>query len=346
VEEESEEEDNDGEYEVNNKMLEMEIEEDDTDEWDEEARALRQAIAEGVFDNIESNQTKNQSKLLAELDENSNDDSEQEEEEDDDDDDDDDDNKRNHPIQNTKALHTVAAQLSSIKNNMPWPEKFDITPDTKLPFGDKDEATGLIISVHDDLKREVAFYNLALEAVHMARKKCDEVKIPFSRPDDFFAEMVKTDEHMAKIKDRLIFETKKMEAFEQRKTNREHKLRSKEAQSHRQSEKAKAKRKHMQDVQDWAKHAASNRIGQGKVHDNDDDYLNRMSGGGPSKKRQAYDKKYGYGGKRGRFKQNDKKTLNDFSSFNPHGGKNSGKKSAGGAKRKGKRARDAAKAKR
>jgi rRNA-processing protein EBP2 len=31
-----------------------------------------------------------------------------------------------------------------------------------------------------------------------------QAKVPISRPDDFFAEMLKTDEHMAKIKSRLI----------------------------------------------------------------------------------------------------------------------------------------------
>lgn len=41
------------------------------------------------------------------------------------------------------------------------------------------------------------------------------------RPTDFFCEHVKTDNHMAKIKDRLIMEEKKIDAFEKRK-NREH----------------------------------------------------------------------------------------------------------------------------
>jgi len=52
---------------------------------------------------------------------------------------------------------------------------------------------GLPIEVHDDLKREVAFYNLALEAVHAARQQCETLGMPFTRPEDFFAEMVKTD---------------------------------------------------------------------------------------------------------------------------------------------------------
>jgi len=149
-------------------------------------------------------------------------------------------------------------------------------------------------------------------------------------------------DHMAKIKDKLIFETKKMEAVEQRKSNREHKLRAKESHAHRLAEKAKAKKEHLKDVDNWAKNAQSNRLGSGMVHDDDTEYLQQMNKNGPNKKRIAADKKYGFGGKRGRFKKTDPKSLNDMSDYNPRGNFGGlGKK--GGTKRKGKRARDASK---
>jgi len=31
-----------------------------------------------------------------------------------------------------------------------------------------------------------------------------QAKVPISRPDDFFAEMLKTDNHMAKVKSKLL----------------------------------------------------------------------------------------------------------------------------------------------
>ena len=49
------------------------------------------------------------------------------------------------------------------------------------------------VDVHDDLKREVAFYDNAMEAVRIARKQCEHAGIPFTRPEDFFAEMIKSD---------------------------------------------------------------------------------------------------------------------------------------------------------
>lgn len=152
-------------------------------------------------------------------------------------------------------------------------------------------------------------------------------------------------DHMAKVKDKLIFENKKMEAVAQRKSNREQKLRAKESHSNKLVEKAKRKRDHFQQVEEWANSAAKNR-GGALEDDADEAFLKQR---GPNKKREYADKKFGYGGKRGRFKQNDRESMNDTSGFNPRGNfaggmKRTGKGGAGaggGANRQGKRARDA-----
>lgn len=169
---------------------------------------------------------------------------------------------------------------------------------------------------------------------------------------------------MAKVKDRLIFETKKMDAVAQRKSNKEHKLRAKEAQANKTAEKNKRKREHFAHLDDWARSAAAKRGGRALDDGEDEDRLRsfgqgRNGGGGgrgasPNNKRIAADKKFGFGGKKGRFKSNDRKTLNDTSAFNPRGGgfsggmkKVSAHKAGGGGKgkagnkRPGKRARDA-----
>lgn len=145
-------------------------------------------------------------------------------------------------------------------------------------------------------------------------------------------------EHMARVKDRLIFETKKIDAVNQRKSNKEHKLRSKEAHANKIAEKAKRKKDHFKAVEDWTNSAER---GQ------DNRLMEALDGKkGPNKKRQLADKKYGFGGKRPRFKQNDPKSMNDMSGYNPRGNfsggmKKTSKSSNAGAGRKGKRARDA-----
>ena len=96
---------------------------------------------------------------------------------------------------NSKALAVVTTELVASHAHLPWAETFEVIPATPLPFGEKpDPESGTSpLDIHDDLKREVAFYNCALEAVHEARARCTKAGVPFSRPDDFFAEMIKTD---------------------------------------------------------------------------------------------------------------------------------------------------------
>jgi rRNA-processing protein EBP2 len=113
----------------------------------------------------------------------------------DEDDEDDEDNETEQGVfdTNSKALLAKTAQLQAEKKHFPWVERFDVLPSGSLPFGAIDEGTGKKIDVHDDLSREVAFYDIALEAVRLARAECQKSGVPFARPDDFFAEMVKTD---------------------------------------------------------------------------------------------------------------------------------------------------------
>jgi len=344
---------------------------DDGQDWDEETTALRKMISDGKFNDLLKRH--NQERGVdyeedAEEDELESEDAgvedvEAEEEEDEDEEEhnenepkdsdsesSDDEEQQKHDTRRT----ALAAAIQSSNRNLPFAESFTVVPPTPLPFSPsggpaKSIAVGVdeedtMVDIHDDLKREVAFYDTALEAVHLARGECERAGIPFTRPDDFFAEMIKTDEHMAKIKDRLIFETKKIEAVQRRKSNKEQTVMAKERRAHRLSEKAKQKKDHMKDVQEWKRDAERGRgkLG-GRVVDVEEEE-ERLRGVG--KKRAAADRRYGFGGKRGRFKQNDAKTLNDMSGFKARGSFKGGQKTspaAGGGKKKraGKRARDA-----
>jgi rRNA-processing protein EBP2 len=115
-------------------------------------------------------------------------------------DDDDDDTKQSRfpsPDQrnsyHAKALRVLAEELDGKTRSWPWAETFDVMPKDPLPFDMKDPTAEGAVSIHDDLKREVTFYDVALKAVLQAKSQCAAAKIPFSRPEDFFAEMVKSD---------------------------------------------------------------------------------------------------------------------------------------------------------
>jgi rRNA-processing protein EBP2 len=47
-------------------------------------------------------------------------------------------------------------------------------------------------------------YNVARENVKKGMEILIQAKVPISRPDDFFAEMLKSDTHMSKVKQRLL----------------------------------------------------------------------------------------------------------------------------------------------
>ena len=108
----------------------------------------------------------------------------------------------------------LQSALQAADRRLPWAESFAVVPPTPLPFGPdpsnaEEEASAPkrdpeydedfvgeendYADVHDDIRRETAFHDLALEAATLARMECEEVGIPFSRPDDFFAEMIKSD---------------------------------------------------------------------------------------------------------------------------------------------------------
>jgi rRNA-processing protein EBP2 len=169
---------------------------------------------------------------------------------------------------------------------------------------------------------------------------------------------------MARIKDRLLFENKKIEAVSSRKSNKEQKLRAKEAHNNKLMEKAKRKKDHFKAVEDWAASAESKRGKNNRAAGVDDETflrnMNKSGGGGDDnnnnnssgKKRKWADKKFGFGGKQGRFKKTDPSSLNDSSSFNRKGNFAQGMKKSpaggggAGGKRAGKRARDASRSRR
>ena len=191
-------------------------------------------------------------------------------------------------------------------------ERLDITATEPLDIPD----------VHDDLARELAFYEQALAAVKEGRERLKTQGVGWKRPDDFFCEMLKSDAHMANVKDKLIFEQKKMEAFEQRKERQAQKKFSKARQADQVAEKSAAKKESIEALNKWRKDNKDRR--KGALDDDEDAELQALMGGGdddedggrgggknkkrkrdsgrdgsgPSKRREGLNKKYGFGGQK------------------------------------------------
>ena len=83
------------------------------------------------------------------------------------------------------------------------------------------EATLNGMDVNHDLNRELAFYNQAKEASESGLRQLRELGLPIERPADYFAEMVKSDEHMGFIRKRLSKQQERLETIERKKKETE-----------------------------------------------------------------------------------------------------------------------------
>jgi len=106
-----------------------------------------------------------------------------------------------------------------ILDKMNWAETFLVT--SKL----EDD-----VDAEDDLTRENLFYDHTLSCVEDAVRKLRKAKVPIMRPDDYYAEMLKTDDHMRKVREKILVESQKIDASERARKQRHNKKFGKEMQ--------------------------------------------------------------------------------------------------------------------
>lgn len=99
-----------------------------------------------------------------------------------------------------------------------------------------------IPDISDDLQRELSFYSQSLEAARLGRARLRAEGVPFSRPKDYFAEMVKEDAHMEKVKAKLVEEASNKKAAAEARKLRDLKKFGKQVQVAKLQERQKAKR--------------------------------------------------------------------------------------------------------
>lgn len=229
------------------------------------------------------------------------------------------------------AINNKEGLLEKLED-IAWPENVDwihkLSVDCDLPEE---------VDVNDDLAREMAFYTQALEGTRQAFDKLESMKLSFLRPPDYYAEMVKTDSHMLKIKGKLLVEKKRIEEADERKKAREAKKIAKEVQAEKNKERAKRKKEDIESVKKWRKQRQQSGFAKGKGEELDlgldgdtGNFASKKrrpgvapgdrSGGfrkqGYNKKRDKRESKFGHGGRKGMRKQNTADTTNDLKGFN------------------------------
>ncbi|KAH0826173.1 eukaryotic rRNA processing [Lanmaoa asiatica] len=138
--------------------------------------------------------------------------------------------KQKVEIDNTDALRRIHETIQ-LDPSLPWTETLVV------PFPET-----IDVDVDDDLNRELAFYKQALYSANHARTLAASHSLPFTRPSDYFAEMVKSDAHMERIRSRLLDERAGIKKAEEKRKDRAAKKFGKQVQLEKQREREKGKK--------------------------------------------------------------------------------------------------------
>uniref|UniRef100_A0A5K3FGC5 rRNA-processing protein EBP2 homolog n=2 Tax=Mesocestoides corti TaxID=53468 RepID=A0A5K3FGC5_MESCO len=225
---------------------------------------------------------------------------------------------------NNKAL--LNSTLERIRNRLPWVERLDIVTDPAPPPKDTDLENDFDkVDPNDDFKREALFYRVAQAAVLEALPRLHELGIPTKRPSDYFAEMIKSDAHMTKVREHLVVNKKRLELRERARQLREQRKFGKQQQKEILEARRLEKKKHMEALKAAKKSPGGkekvellseflqNNSGP-KKRKNTEDALAGKNFFRPSEyakrrkinhKRVYKNHKYGFGGQKKRSKRND-----------------------------------------
>jgi rRNA-processing protein EBP2 len=153
--------------------------------------------------------------------------------------------------------------------------------------------TDRVVDVNDDLTRETFFYERALESANECVRKLKDLDVPVRRPDDYYAEMVKSDEHMKRVRSELLHEQQQLEIREERRKAREAKKFGKQVQAEKVKQRTLDKKAQIKSLDKWRKmRQKSGFADDGKApFDGADD-------GRRGNKRAARDAKFGFGGRK------------------------------------------------
>ncbi|KAF5631577.1 rRNA processing EBP2 [Fusarium sp. NRRL 52700] len=230
------------------------------------------------------------------------------------------------------TINNTAALLAALN-------RISIPTDKSVPFAthqsiiSTDLTSEAIPDVSDDLQRELAFYSQSLEAARSARKLLRKENVPFSRPKDYFAEMIKEDAHMEKVKAKLVEEASNKKAAQEARKLRDLKKFGKQVQVAKLQERQKAKRETLEKIKNL-KRKRSETGGAGldtkeadifdvgvekemKGHNPRAGAGRGQVGAGANHKRAKKNEKYGFGGKKRHAKSGDAMSSGDLSGFDP-----------------------------
>lgn len=174
----------------------------------------------------------------------------------------------------------------------------------------------------NDFRRETLFHRQAQAAVLIGIRKLREQGVKTKRPDDYFAEMAKSDQHMQKVREVLMKKQHMQERTEHVRQLRQLRKVSKQVQKEAKVRQVNEKRKLMEEVKKYQKGLRTDLdfLEEKKKNKKQNPSASQGNRKGPvdkkvQAKRQYKDKKFGFGGKKRGMKRNTKSSTSDVSEF-------------------------------
>ena len=169
-------------------------------------------------------------------------------------------------IESINIIEELTEKLNTIKSDV---QKFYVNKGKKitwLEFPVETSTTEIpeYLNPDDDIKRELIFYNIAKENAIKGMIELKKLGEKLNRPDDYFVEMLKSDEQMMKVKKQIINEQQYIKRFEAKKQKMQNIKFAKTMKDFQNKERSKFKRQTMEGVENWKKH----------IKNNPDDYKN------------------------------------------------------------------------
>lgn len=173
----------------------------------------------------------------------------------------------------------------------------------------------------NDFQREMTFHRQAQAAVIEGIQRLHAMKIPTKRPDDYFAEMAKTDVHMQKIRANLMAKQEGQAKSERIKQIRDQRKMGKIIQRQARVQREGEKREMLDNLKKYRKKQLK-----------DLDFLedNHKKPTDSKGKRKARDNRFGFGGKKRDLKRNTKESSMDVSHAKKGGGRGGARAGARG----------------
>jgi len=205
----------------------------------------------------------------------------------------------------------IAPTLTAEPTTFPHQTDFGWTHKAKwidhmVVAGEKDAPH--VKDINDDLARETHFYEQALSSANVAVRMLKDLGVPVKRPPDFYAEMVKSDEHMKRVRAELIFEQTAQETREERRKARESKRYGKQVEAEKLKERTLKKKESIKNLDKWRKQRKQNNYSEdgAKAPEGfEDGFRNKDSPKGRKRstqetrqKREFKDEKFGFGGRK------------------------------------------------